>query len=69
MITKDYPCKCGHDLKYHQYLSEGYICWPCVQDRTSINNYPICCKFTPDNLKYLEEKYNQQILDKYRRIS
>lgn len=71
----DYPCKCGHEKERHRtFETTDFCCLGCwfegLADRDngldtlgeSFHN------FTPDNLKYLEEKYNQQILDKYRSI-
>jgi hypothetical protein len=48
MMTKDFPCKCGHTREEH-YLKEN-ACWYCA----IISEW--CDKFVGDNLKYLENK-------------
>jgi hypothetical protein len=48
----DYPClKCGHLGSEHHPLA----CLECERGNFRWH------KFIPDNLKYLEEKYNQSI--------
>jgi hypothetical protein len=61
-MNENFPCRCGHDKRVHQNNPHIY-CWYCGVAGTWEN-----CNagFVPDNLKYLEEKYNKQILDKYR---
>jgi len=67
---KDFPCKCGHTKERHKITeAKEFVCMGCWFDKLTNNRYEqdkSWHKFTPDNLKYFEEKYNQQILDKYR---
>lgn len=61
-MNENYPCKCGHSFECHA-VGDG-ICYPCFdQDRRTWDHV-----YIPDNLKFLEQKYEQQILNKYRSI-
>lgn len=67
-MDTDYPCKCGHKKEKHS--AQADYCFPCfeekINDMVGLKDTSWVHNFIPDNLKYLEEKYNKQILDKYR---
>lgn len=58
-------CKCAHNEKYHG----NYICYACFNSCPSVKYYSTeegkctcCIKYIPDNLKYLEMKYEKNLL-------
>ena len=56
----DFPCKCGHEKLYHPESGRNnyIICEGCFRKAFPSGGYDKCCKkYTPDNLKYLEQKY------------
>lgn len=72
-------CICGHSNKDHLYLIDRddiYPCRKCYEIRHSMwefkigrydvvnRKYPLCTKFTPDNLFYLEQKYMEKLTSK-----
>jgi hypothetical protein len=57
-LSEEFPCKCGHKKKSHIMLPFvlGGDIW-CLE-RNGKDNFEECdCnKYSPDNLKYLEQK-------------
>lgn len=64
MIPNNYPCICGHDKEAHLYTGIWYRgCQRCVwlADEhlgLEIRDFHV---FKPDNLKYLELKFEESI--------
>lgn len=62
-------CVCGHDEKKHRLPTNSYIyCQECFLLKWDKYNYQLnesvfsaCLTFKLDNLKYLENKYEQSI--------
>lgn len=72
----NFPCKCGHVKDRHydednddqminegighcqEYVREGHHCSSCGYDP---DDYCPCVAYTPDNLKYLEQIYDQKV--------
>lgn len=57
-MNQQFPCKCGHSWELHKdglYLIDGQS-WitGCNAD---IHYGDFCIKYVPDNLRYLEYKY------------
>lgn len=64
-MDENFPCKCGHLQIFHVNLAEA--CYPCLEDYLEFGlQVSICVKFHSDNLKYLEQKHNQKILNEYK---
>lgn len=56
-INYDYPCKrCDHNYEDHV---EGYRCAICFVD-CAYDAMSMCYRFVPDNLRYLQEKYENK---------
>jgi hypothetical protein len=51
----DFPCKCGHSKKEHRLSNKGNL--GCMVLNYFTDNYDGCWKYIPDNLKYLEQRY------------
>jgi hypothetical protein len=70
-MTNNYLCKCGHLQESHD--EKANCCWPCLGEyiNDQVNNKrtkTLCARFKLDNLSYLEQKYNQKILEQYKVI-
>jgi hypothetical protein len=60
----NYPCVCGHSKKIHKDVYVGSL-WEewCNGEGKQGKYYSYTCeceKFTPDNLKYLEQESNKK---------
>jgi hypothetical protein len=51
-MEDSFPCKCGHSFFFHDVYSEDQRCLY-LSDKCK------CSKFIVDNLKYLENKYDE----------
>lgn len=61
-MTIDFPCKCGHKRSDHKYDSYGQLICGIYNGVTPsyLSAYlDDCVAYTPDNLKYLEQKYDK----------
>jgi hypothetical protein len=56
MLSRDYPCVCGHTKERHLDTVPGgdkcYLCWAKAGD--TVDWKKVCITFVPDNLRYLE---------------
>ena len=50
-------CVCGHNCKVHTI--DKQLCIRCFNEEINMKN--VCRLFKLDNLKYLEQKYNESI--------
>lgn len=53
----NFPCICGHTYTQHDWQGWNNICWA----DSGIDVSCFCKKYVPDNLKYLEAKYEQNL--------
>lgn len=70
MKKRKFPCKCGHEAALHESVDPGIgeeWCNGEIEDSIypfegGIVGHEICscAKYTPDNLKYLEQKYQER---------
>jgi hypothetical protein len=69
------PCKCGHSRERH--VGDLPICLGCFEEylsNASIDEFHqeryknVCNKFIFDNLRFLEQKYDQSILELYKKL-
>jgi len=54
MLSRDFPCHCGHTRERHIDDERCYLCWAAAppDDEWKDN----CHEFVPDNLRYLERE-------------
>lgn len=57
-----FPCTCGHSKKLHGWAGESIGDEWCNGYGARVGHGSLCeCeRYVPDNLKYLEQKYNQE---------
>lgn len=72
-MENNFPCTCGHSISSHpkvgRYANSGddyIVCNDCFYQNRSIEGVKQlhsedCLEFQPDNLKYLEEQYVNNI--------
>lgn len=71
-MNRDFPCDCKHYKKQHikgiklgysnTTVSDKLICNVWDTNRLGIKNCKCTCfSFRPDNLKYLEQKYKENL--------
>lgn len=60
----DFPCVCGCPKSKHGSLGDMYgnlYFFSCrVEDNKGFMLHPYCFEFKPDNLKYLERRYEEK---------
>ena len=69
MAENSYNCICGHTQAKH--VNSAEVCYGCLgpffvdQQENPLHKRTarICINFKLDNLSYLEQKYNQKILE------
>lgn len=61
-MTNEFPCKCGHSWEMHQeglsLMNGNFFPTGCDAD---LHKGEFCYKFVPDNLKYIEKRYEQKL--------
>jgi hypothetical protein len=69
-MNKDFPCKyCDHFFTVHSFDAD--ICFHCLESskgKIIDGKYIWDHKFVVDNLKFLEQKYDQSILGPYKKL-
>ncbi len=52
MLSRDFPCKCGHEQRLHNFNGDWMI--QCYGGLIEGFGYCECQIFRPDNLKFIE---------------
>lgn len=55
-LESNFPCRCNHAEKQHGVIRGYDVCWGCHGTMEEYRH-----KFEADNLKYLEQLYNDSI--------
>jgi hypothetical protein len=54
MLSRDFPCHCGHNRERHINEGRCYLCW--AKAGNTVDWKLVCHEFVPDNLRYLERE-------------
>lgn len=62
-MKDNFPCKCGHFKSQHGFMINDPVCGDCMNNvKKNIKLGMIFAhEYKPDNLKYLEEKYERTL--------
>jgi hypothetical protein len=58
MNDPNWPCRCSHQLRRHGGVVG--LCWYPLKNKIPLE-YCSCDKYISDNLRYLEQKYEEKI--------
>jgi len=56
-----FPCICSHTYAQHEWIAYNGVCWYAkpMKDRGGRKYSCPCANYIPDNLKFLENQYEQ----------